>query len=165
MGQAATAYIGLGSNLDDPLTQVRTALRELDQIRDCRLLKHSNLYRSAPMGPPGQPDYINAVAAVETRLAADALLSELQAIEARHQRQRRERWGPRTLDLDLLLFGNEVIDNARLSVPHPGLDARSFVLIPLYEIAPDLILPDNRVLAELVRHCSREGLRQLQAGG
>lgn len=161
MAVAVTAYIGLGSNLDDPLRQVQTALTELAGVRQSRLLKASGLYRSAPMGPAGQPDYINAVAALETTLAPDELLTQLQQLEARHQRVRKERWGPRSLDLDLLLYGDAVIDSEHLSVPHPGLTQRNFVLIPLCEIAPDLILPDNRGLSELANNCSREDLQRL----
>lgn len=161
MAAAVIAYIGLGSNLDDPVRQVQTALVELGEIQQSRLLKHSSLYRSAPMGGADQPDYINAVAAVETALAPHELLSQLQRLEARHQRVRKERWGARTLDLDLLLFGAAVIDSEQLCVPHPGLAARNFVLIPLYEIAPDLILPDNRGVSELVQGCPRTGLQRL----
>lgn len=156
-----TAYIGLGSNLDGPIEHVQRALRELDELTQTRLVIASNLYRSDPMGPVGQPDYINAVAAVQTRLDAEALLSELQCLEAQHKRVRREHWGPRTLDLDLLLYGNDTIHTQRLVVPHSGLAERNFVLIPLFEIAPDLILPDNRPLAELVKHCSQAGLKRL----
>jgi len=164
MADAVTAFIGLGSNLDNPRSQVQIALQELDGDLAIRLIKASALYQSAPMGPADQPDYINAVAAIETTLSAEELLTELQQLEARHQRVRKEHWGPRTLDLDLLLFGDTVICNERLTVPHPGLKERNFVLIPLYEIAPDLILPDNRALVELIQCCSREGLQRLAAG-
>jgi 2-amino-4-hydroxy-6-hydroxymethyldihydropteridine diphosphokinase len=162
MADAVTAYIGLGSNLDHPRSQVQAALQELDGIRATRLLKASALYQSAPMGSKDQPDYINAVAAIETSLEPEMLLTQLQQLEASHQRVRKEHWGPRTLDLDLLLYGNELIHSERLTVPHPGLKERNFVLIPLYEIAPDLILPDNHTLAELVKTCSREGLQRLE---
>lgn len=155
------AYIGLGSNLDEPMDHVQRALSELDELSQTKLVAASSLYRTDPMGPAGQPDYINAVAAVQTRLSAEALLSELQHLETLHQRVRRERWGPRTLDLDLLLYGNYTINVEHLVVPHPGLAERNFVLIPLFEIAPDLILPDNRSLADLVDRCGVEGLEQL----
>lgn len=161
MAAAVTAYIGLGSNLDDPVRQVQTALTELAGIQRSCLLRRSGLYRSVPMGRADQPDYINAVAAIETTLAADELLVELQQLEARHQRLRKERWGPRTLDLDLLLYGDAVIHGERLHVPHPGLYERNFVLIPLYEIAPALVLPDNQALAAVVNSCSRRGLQRL----
>jgi 2-amino-4-hydroxy-6-hydroxymethyldihydropteridine diphosphokinase len=162
MSSVVIAYIGLGSNLVAPVSQVQTAITELAGIRQSRLLKSSSLYQTAPLGPAGQPDYINAVAALQTPLSADELLTELQKLENRHQRVRRERWGPRTLDLDLLLYGDEVINSERLTVPHPGLSERNFVLIPLREIAPDLILPDNQALAELAQRCSRDGLQRLE---
>ncbi len=158
---AVIAYIGLGSNLEDPITQVKSALQELAELPQSTLLSASSLYRSAPMGPSEQPDYINAVAALETNLSSDELLSELQRLEDVHQRVRRERWGPRTLDLDLLLYGGDRINSEHLTVPHPGLSERNFVLIPLFEIAPELILPDNCPLAELVKHCSQAGLQRL----
>lgn len=156
-----TAYIGLGSNLDDPPGQLRTALTELDALPQSRLLRASALYRSTPMGPAGQPDYINAVAALETALSAHALLQQLQRLETAHRRVRAERWGPRTLDLDLLLYGDQRIDSRALTIPHPGLAERNFVLFPLYEIAPGLVLPDNRGIAALVANSPREGLQRL----
>lgn len=162
MSAAVIAYIGLGSNLEAPVNQVQTAITELAGIRQSRLLRSSSLYQTAPLGPAGQPDYINAVAALQTSLSADDLLTELQQLENRHQRVRRDRWGARTLDLDLLLYGDEIIKSERLTVPHPRLGERNFVLIPLLEIAPDLILPDNQALAELAMRCSRDGLQRLE---
>ncbi len=146
-------YIGLGSNLDAPQQQVVRALEELATVPETRLLAHSSLYRSAPMGPADQPDYINAVALLETTLEAHSLLDKLQALEQLHQRVRLERWGPRTLDLDLLLYGDEQIQSPRLSVPHPGMAERNFVLWPLNEISPELHLPDGRSLAALLTEC------------
>lgn len=162
MPEVVVVYIGLGSNLEKPIEQVQSALRELDDLAQTRLLQRSNLYCSDPMGPADQPDYINAVAAVETSLSPDELLSELQKLEAAHQRIRKERWGPRTLDLDLLLYGDQCISSEHLIVPHPGLSERNFVLIPLFEIAPNLILPDNRPLSDLIASCSNEGLQRLE---
>ncbi|MET3999326.1 2-amino-4-hydroxy-6-hydroxymethyldihydropteridine diphosphokinase [Marinobacterium sp. MBR-109] len=147
------AWIGLGSNLEDPLLQVSTALQELKQLPDTTLVAHSSLYRSDPVGPPGQPDYINAVAALDTRLEPEALLDALQAIEQVHQRVRKIHWGPRTLDLDLLLYGDQVISTPRLTVPHACMTERNFVLWPLAELAPELILPDGRPLNTLLQHC------------
>ena len=161
LSSVVIAYIGLGSNLDSPINQVQTALVELAGIRQCRLLKSSSLYCTAPFGPAGQPDYINAVAQLETSLSPSDLLLELQRLENQHRRVRRERWGPRTLDLDLLLYGDELINSENLIVPHAGLAERNFVLMPLFEIAPDLILPDNRALVDMVKKCSRDGLQQL----
>ncbi len=146
-------YIGLGSNLDNPLQQVRQALTELTQLPHSTLIKQSQLYRSDPVGPAGQPDYINAVAQIQTRLQPEALLDQLQQLEQKHRRVRLQHWGPRTLDLDILLFGDQRISTARLSVPHPYMAERSFVLYPLLEIAPELSLPDGRSLIELIVQC------------
>ena len=158
----AVAYIGLGSNLDDPVRQVSNALDELAHCDGVRLTAHSRLYRSPPMGPQDQPDYINAVARIETRLSPEALLETLLAIEQAHGRERGDlRWGPRTLDLDLLLFGDRVICSERLTVPHPGLPQRAFVLYPLQEIAPGLEIPQFGSLAALCARCPRGGLEPL----
>lgn len=147
-----TVYIGLGSNLDDPVNQVELALDELAQLANCRITAHSSLYRTAPMGPQDQPDYINAVVAIETSLEPVVLLDALQEIERQHGRERKgEQWGPRTLDLDLLLYGEQILDLPRLQVPHPGIKERSFVLIPLHEIAPQLVLPGGERLEQLLQ--------------
>ena len=156
------AYLGLGSNLDDPLCQLRQALRELDGLARVRLVRVSSLYRSTPMGPAGQPDYLNAVAALDTSLDAEALLVLLQGIEEFHHRVRGERWGPRTLDLDLLLYGNAWIETEHLRVPHAGLHERNFVLYPLAEIAPpDLEVPGLGSLKELLARTPDTGLLRL----
>lgn len=154
-------YVGLGSNLDDPQAQVRRAIDELAQLPDTRREAVSGLYRTPPMGPPGQPDYINAVAALTTRLDPHRLLDELQAIERAHDRVRAERWGPRTLDLDILLYGQQVLDDERLVVPHPGIAARAFVLLPLAEIAPDLLIPGLGAPAALLAQVNLEGISRL----
>lgn len=149
---AVIAYVALGSNLAQPERQVRQAAVALGALPETALRLISPLYRTAPMGPPGQPDYVNAVAALQTTLAPLALLDELQAIEQTQGRVREgERWGPRTLDLDLLLYGDTTIADERLTVPHPGLKERSFVVVPLHDIAPDLVLPDGTALAQLRR--------------
>lgn len=132
------AYIGIGSNLDEPRRQVLEAFTELDRLPHTRVVKKSSLYRTAPMGHADQPDFINAVAQVETGLPAERLLAELQEIEQRHGRRRSFPNAPRTLDLDLLLFGNAHLDVPGLEVPHPRMHERAFVLKPLLEIAPDL---------------------------
>ncbi len=155
------AWIGLGSNLEDPLAQVSTALQELRLLPDTTLAARSSLYRSDPVGPPGQPDYINAVAALDTRLEPEALLDALQAIEQMHQRVRKIHWGPRTLDLDLLLYGDQVISTPRLTVPHAYMTERNFVLWPLAELAPELILPDGRPLNTLLQHCPMGTLEKI----
>ena len=140
--QAVDAYIGLGSNLSDPQAQVSTALIELDALQDTQLLKASSLYVSKPMGPSDQPDYVNAVAKISTMLAPKVLLAELQVIEQIHRRKRKdERWGPRTLDLDIILFGDLQMDSKLLQIPHYGVAEREFVLIPLQELQADLIIP------------------------
>ncbi|MFP3874442.1 MAG: 2-amino-4-hydroxy-6-hydroxymethyldihydropteridine diphosphokinase [Thiohalophilus sp.] len=146
------SYIALGSNLDNPLAQVRQAIAELAQLRASRLRAASSLYRSAPMGPADQPDYINAVVALETELSPHALLDALQAIEQAHGRVRDgERWGPRSLDLDVLLYGEETINDQRLTIPHPGMTERAFVLFPLQEIvAPDFTISGHGSLQALL---------------
>lgn len=155
------AYIGLGGNLDNPRGQVERALVELGQIPDTRLVAQSPLYRSAPVGPGEQPDYVNAAALLETSLSPLELLDALQAIEQAHQRVRIERWGPRTLDLDILLIDQQTIASERLTVPHPYLTQRNFVLYPLADIAPDLVLPDGTSLRQLIANCARDGLEHI----
>ncbi|MCG6659550.1 2-amino-4-hydroxy-6-hydroxymethyldihydropteridine diphosphokinase [Halomonas campisalis] len=149
MSRTVDAYVGLGSNLDGPREQIERALEALERLPLTGRVQASRLYVSAPVGPVDQPDFVNAVARLETRLSPLALLDQLQALEQRHRRVRRRRWGPRTLDLDLLLYGDRVIDTPRLRVPHPELAARAFVVVPLAELAPELQLPDGRRLAAL----------------
>lgn len=161
---AVRAYIGLGSNLDDPARQLRRALTALAQLPQTHLAGCSRFYRSVPLGPQDQPDYVNAVALLDTTLAPVALLDALQAIETAQGRVRTLHWGPRTLDLDLLLYGNETLATPRLTVPHPGLDLRNFVLYPLAELAPELVLPDGRTLATLLAQCDAAGLALLDDG-
>lgn len=156
------AYVGLGSNLANPRHQVEQALVELASIRNTRLLTQSPLYRSIAIGPGEQPDYINAVALLETQLAPLDLLDALQALEQAHRRERREHWGPRTLDLDILLLDDLVMNTERLKVPHPYLTQRNFVLYPLADITPALRLPDGTPLQALLTQCPRDGLEQLQ---
>lgn len=142
-------YIGIGSNLNDPEAQVRQALDELCRLPLTQCTAASRLYRSRPVGPQDQPDFINAVALLRTRLSPLALLDQLQALEQRHRRIRRQHWGPRTLDLDLLLYGSEKVQLPRLRVPHPELQARAFVVLPLAELAPQLTLPDGAKVTTL----------------
>jgi 2-amino-4-hydroxy-6-hydroxymethyldihydropteridine diphosphokinase len=157
--------VGLGSNLDEPITQVTSALAELSELPHTQLLQASSLYASKAVGPGEQPDYINAVACLSTELDPEPLLDLLQTIEQGHQRQRIERWGPRTLDLDILLFAQQTLNTARLSVPHPYLPERNFVLQPLLEVAPQLTLPDGTSVARLAQHCGTAGLRKLAPQG
>lgn len=132
------AYVGIGSNLEDPVRHVRDALIELDRMPHTRLVKRSSLYRSAPIGHAAQPDFINAVAQLETGLPAERLLGEMQEIEARHGRKRSFANAPRTLDLDVLLYGERSLDLPDLKIPHPRMRERAFVLRPLIEISPEL---------------------------
>ncbi len=145
------AWVGLGSNLADPRSQLVRALEELDRLPLTRLCIASRLYSSRPLGPSDQPDFINAVAELETRLSPLALLDQLQALEQRHRRVRDRHWGPRTLDLDLLLFDQQCLSMPRLTLPHPEMAQRAFVLVPLAEVAPDLRLPDGDDVATLAQ--------------
>lgn len=154
-------FIGLGSNLENPVTQVTTALLELERLDQCRNLIHSSLYRSDPVGPADQPDYINAVASLETTFRPLELLDAMQALEQQHQRVRIQHWGPRTLDLDLLLYGDQLINNDRLTVPHPYLQERNFVLFPLAEISPQLSIPAGKTLEEHLKTCKKGTLEQI----
>ncbi len=157
--QPTLCYIGLGANLHQPLQQLEQAVFALAALEHCQLLDVSSLYGSKPMGPQDQPDYVNAVAKLHTCLSAEQLLDQLQKIELDHGRQRKdERWGPRTLDLDLLLFGTAQINTDRLTVPHYGMKVREFVLYPLAELAPELHLPDGTPLVQLVAKVPRNGL-------
>jgi len=152
-------YIALGSNLQQPLEQLRSAVRAIGALSHSHLGRTSACYSGPAMGPRGQPDYLNAVLQLDTRLAPLALLTKLQAIEQGQGRVRTARWGPRTLDLDLLLYGDRCIDTERLVVPHRGMAERNFVLYPLLEIAPaNLMLPDGRDLDTLVSACPRGDL-------
>ncbi|WP_285418160.1 2-amino-4-hydroxy-6-hydroxymethyldihydropteridine diphosphokinase [Pseudomonas sp. efr-133-TYG-5] len=154
-------YIGMGSNLADPAEQLRSALDALEQLPQTRLAGVSAFYQSDSL-LPGQPRYTNAVAALDSALAPLELLDALQAIENDQGRERLERWGPRTLDLDILLFGERLIDEPRLKVPHYQIQERAFVLYPLAELAPqDLLLADGRTLAELLAACPFVGLERL----
>lgn len=146
-------YVGLGSNLEQPLEQLRRALPGLDELPNTRLLRHSHLYRSAPLGPRDQPAYINAVAELQTRLAPLDLLDGLQAIESRHGRQRTVHWGSRTLDLDILLYGDSSMRSERLQIPHPELAQRAFVLAPLSELVPESHVPGLGKVADLREAC------------
>ena len=159
-GDGELAYVCLGANLDDPVRQLRKALSALSALPSCRLLSYSSLYRTPPLGPPGQPDYVNGAALLETDLTPLDLLDALQDIEqAQGRRRDGERWGPRTLDLDLLLFGSRIMASERLRLPHPQMHRRAFVLVPLAEVAPaDLHVPGAGVLRDLLRDCDREGI-------
>lgn len=155
------AYIGLGSNLAEPRSQVERALGELDALPQTRLMARSSLYRTAPVGYAAQPDFVNAVAAVETGLGAHELLHELQELEAAHERRRSFPDAPRTLDLDLLLFGDERIADGGLVVPHARMHQRAFVLAPLVEIAPDAVIPGRGAARDLLERCRDQDLERI----
>jgi len=165
MATPTPAYVGLGSNLGDPVSHVRTAIGELDALQGCTVIASSPFFRSAPVGPPGQDWYVNAVAAMEVERDPWELLSDLHAIEASHRRDRSgARWGPRTLDLDLLLHGDLEIDEPGLRLPHPGLTKRNFVVYPLLLVAPDLVLPDGRLLSDVASGLDRKDLERMEDG-
>ena len=147
------AYVGLGANLGNPQQTVAAAILELGRLPGSTLTSRSSLYRSDPLGFEQQPDFINAVVGLTTELSAEALLDQLQAIEQRHGRERSFSNAPRTLDLDLLLYGSERIATPRLTVPHPGMHERAFVLRPLEEIAPDIEIPGRGTPRALLYGC------------
>lgn len=163
-GCTQRAWIGLGSNLDDPPAQLARAIAALAALPGSRLVNVSFAYRNPALrmpGSPPQPDYVNAVVALDTGLAPLALLDAMQAIEHAQGRVREQRWGPRTLDLDLLIYADLVLDTPRLTLPHPGMSQRLFVLRPLADIAPDLCLPDGRALHDLLAACPPAPLERL----
>ena len=146
------AYIAIGSNLASPLEQVNAAVQALGEIPQSKIVAVSSFYRTPPLGPQDQPDYLNAAVVLETALDAETLLDNTQRIELQQGRVRKaERWGPRTLDLDIMLFGDEVINTERLTVPHYDMKNREFVIVPLNDIAQDLVLPEGKKVADLVK--------------
>jgi len=156
------AYIGLGSNLQDPVIQVSSAILQMTQLPHTSLHSFSNLYSSRPMGPPDQPSYINAVAWLKTRLSAHALLKQLQSLENVHGRIREgAHWGPRTLDLDILVYGNNKLKSQTLNVPHPGIKLREFVLYPLHEVNKNLMIPGLGAVHRIQPRCYPNGLIKL----
>ena len=157
------ADIGLGSNLEQPAAQLARAVSELAGLPKSTLVAQSPFYASRPVGPQDQPDFVNGAVHLRTDLSAHELLDCLQAIEQAHGRERLRHWGPRTLDLDLLLFGEPILNDARLTVPHAELANRDFVLQPLLDLAPELALPDGTTVAELRRDCPDNQLRKLPA--
>ncbi|MBS0612524.1 MAG: 2-amino-4-hydroxy-6-hydroxymethyldihydropteridine diphosphokinase [Proteobacteria bacterium] len=159
------AYIALGSNLQNPQVQVQRAFEELRTLRDTQLLLRSALYATAPMGVTEQPPFVNAAAGLLTRLSARELLEALLAIERGMGRERRERWGPRVIDLDLIWITGPPIDEPDLKVPHPGVPARNFVLYPLADIAPSLFLPGHGRVEELAARVDSAGIRRLPQEG
>jgi len=157
-----TVYLGLGANLNAPRKQIHAAVTALKALKDVEFVCVSHDYASKPMGPQDQPDYVNAVACINTFLQPEQLLDLTQAIELEHGRVRKaERWGARTLDIDILLFGEQVINTKRLTVPHYGLNEREFVVYPLQEIAPELILPSGASIKQIANNLPLNDLQQL----
>ncbi|MFV7477428.1 2-amino-4-hydroxy-6-hydroxymethyldihydropteridine diphosphokinase [Enterobacter pseudoroggenkampii] len=151
------AYIAIGSNLASPLEQVNAAVQALGEIPQSKIVAVSSFYRTPPLGPQDQPDYLNAAVVLETALDAETLLDNTQRIELQQGRVRKaERWGPRTLDLDIMLFGHETINTERLTVPHYDMKNRGFMLWPLFEVAPDLIFPDGTSLKSILDNLNAE---------
>ena len=150
-------YIAIGSNLASPLEQVNAAVQALGEIPQSKIVAVSSFYRTPPLGPQDQPDYLNAAVVLETALNAETLLDNTQRIELQQGRVRKaERWGPRTLDLDIMLFGHETINTERLTVPHYDMKNRGFMLWPLFEVAPDLIFPDGIPLRTILDNLNAE---------
>ncbi len=151
-------YVGIGSNLESPVQQVSAAWIAMHALPGTCCLGLSGLFASVAVGPGNQPDYVNAAARLTTLLPPIELLDELQAIEHRHKRVRNQKWGPRTLDLDILLIDDTFIDHPRLQVPHPRLQERNFVLAPLLDLNPALVLPDRTSVQTLLARCGNKGL-------
>jgi 2-amino-4-hydroxy-6-hydroxymethyldihydropteridine diphosphokinase len=154
------AYVGIGANLGDASANVIDAIARLAALPDTRLLRHSASYRTAPIDSSGD-DYINAVACIDTPMSAPGLLAALHGIEQAHGRERPYRNAPRTLDLDLLLYGDERIDLPALQVPHPRMGERAFVLVPLLEIAPDIVIPGRGPARQLVAAVAGQGILKI----
>jgi len=155
-------FIGLGSNLNQPVKQIKKAKLAINRLDGVEGIAFSSIYKSRPMGPQDQPDYFNAVMEVAVTIEPLALLDRLQAIEKDQGRVRQDaRWGARSLDLDILLYGGKIIENDRLVVPHYGISDRPFVLYPLQEISPSIDIPRLGSLADLIRKCSPDGLLKL----
>lgn len=163
MPDPVLVYIALGANLDNPTQQIELAIQELDSLPDTRVLTCSRLYRSRPAGFKDQPDFVNAVACLETQLAPRGLLDRLLDLEHRHGRVRTFRNSPRTLDLDILLFGDLVLNEPNLHVPHPRMHERVFVLLPLSEIAPDSTIPGVGAVMDILAGLDKEGIQPIES--
>ncbi len=156
-----TAYIALGSNLENPGLQLQRAVDDLDSVPGVNVTGVSKLYVSKPVGPQDQPDYCNAAVEIQTSLEALSLLDALQEIENNHGRVRTIRWGARTLDLDMILYGDQVIESERLVVPHYQMHVRNFVVLPIFDINPDLLLPSGKALVQFKNELGSDGIEIL----
>ena len=161
MQQPMVSYIALGSNLGNPIQQLHEALLAIDQLHKTYLLAYSSFYQSAPMGPKDQPAYINAVAKIHTQLSPLTLLDKLQAIENQQGRERKEHWGARTIDLDIVLYDHTIMQTERLTLPHYGAKERDFVLTPLAEISPRLVFPDGESIGQALKNCTHYNLEKI----
>jgi 2-amino-4-hydroxy-6-hydroxymethyldihydropteridine diphosphokinase len=150
-------YVGLGSNLEQPLLQIKKAISALNDLPGSRVLADSGFFASKPMGPQDQPDFINAVVVLETTLSADELLNYCQLIESRQGRIKTRRWGERSIDLDILLYGNQQIMTGDLTVPHPGICERDFVYLPLLKLDPEILIPGAGLLSNIVESATASG--------
>jgi 2-amino-4-hydroxy-6-hydroxymethyldihydropteridine diphosphokinase len=164
MNPRATVFLGLGSNLEQPLVQLSRALREVHEIPSTALVRVSSFYDTVPIGLADQPNFVNAVAELQTGLNPSELLNHLIEIEAAHQRVRLVRDGPRTLDLDILLYDDICMNEPMLTIPHPRMHARAFVLWPLAEIAPELVIPGRGYVLELLVALDVSGVRKYEEG-
>jgi 2-amino-4-hydroxy-6-hydroxymethyldihydropteridine diphosphokinase len=156
------AYVAIGSNLGLPRERVLEAYERIRELPDIRLESRSRLYKTRPMGPQGQPDFVNAAAGLVTTLEARALLDSLLALEQRMGRERRERWGPRVIDLDLIWMVGRTVDEPGLTLPHPGVSMRNFVLYPLNDIAPTLEIPGHGRVRDLMVRSGADGISRLE---
>ncbi len=161
MLNSAIAYVGLGSNLAQPKSQVQSGLQALAEHPQIRLIAASHWYRSTAVGPGSQPEYVNGAAKLSTQLKADTLLNVLHAVEHTHGRAREQHWAPRTLDLDLLWYDGQTVSTSSLTLPHPRISERNFVLFPLNDIAPELALADGRSVKEAASTIDDTGIWRL----
>ncbi len=159
-----TAFIALGSNLEDPKKQLNLAIKEISELPGCCINGISSFYENPPVGPQDQPSFINGAIRINTDLEAIDLLNRLQEIEQLHRRVRKIHWGPRTLDLDIILFGDVTINNPRLIVPHVQMENRSFVLKPLLDIDPNLKMPDGRKISDICNNLDCSDLKKTDIG-
>lgn len=159
------AYLALGSNLQDPRQQIKSAIASIQKLHDTHLVDQSSLFRTPPVGYEDQPDFINAVVKITTQLAPENLLEKLQSIENAHHRVREKVNGPRTLDIDILLYGKSVINTQSLTVPHPRMLERAFVIVPLAQIDPNLELPCGSLLSDIRARLDISMIQLIEARG